>query len=302
MSSPVERITQIKDLGYLRPFKEDDKFWVIVKDSSKNQRRVRLTDLICEEHYSSQDPSPVLSKEDWLLLDQRMLRAFRERIPATSALWQNKDLVREFDGWGKLQIEEESIVGRDPKHLTFGVDALLLPIIHQGCILPRFPPQDEGIAEPRPVYNTDDVARAAVGVADLVEQSVIGSLINKGRVRVDRPSAPIGVIQGIDELKKRRFYGPFIIFYPKEIEGSIKGSENLLHTKGIDGFFEVPKLEGMRSLFLIQASPDVVRLNIAIQPILVLWEPDKFKVLTSIVPQVRCDFYGNCGIAQVEYK
>jgi uncharacterized linocin/CFP29 family protein len=108
-----------------------------------------------------------------------------------------------------------------------------------------------------------------------------------------------------------RFYGPFTLYIPAAYETKLdqdystaKGSdtirERLLKVKGIDAIEVSDYLTG-DNVVLVQKTSDVVRIvqGMPITPL--QWEEQggmlvNMKVMGIIVPQIRSDFNGRCGI------
>ena len=48
-------------------------------------------------------------------------------------------------------------------------------------------------------------------------------------------------------------------------------------------------------LIVVQVTPDVVQMVVGLEPVAIQWE-DGFKFMTIMVPQIRADQNGNCGV------
>jgi hypothetical protein len=79
-----------------------------------------------------------------------------------------------------------------------------------------------------------------------------------------------------------------------------------MRLKEIGGIQDVRRLDFFTSTFsmlMVQMTPEVCRAVIGMQPTTVQWETQggmklNFKVMCIMVPQLRADFTGQCGILQ----
>ena len=108
-----------------------------------------------------------------------------------------------------------------------------------------------------------------------------------------------------------KFYGPFVLYVPTAYEtvldedfstlkGDITVRDRLLRVSGID---EVKVVDTMtaNTVVLVQMTADVVREVIGLPLQTVEWETNggmitHFNVVQIMVPQIRSDQSGNCGV------
>jgi len=111
-----------------------------------------------------------------------------------------------------------------------------------------------------------------------------------------------------------KFFGPFALYVPTAYETRLdedysdaKGSntvrERILAIKGIASVEVVDHMTA-NNVILVQMTEDVVREVIGLPLTNVEWESQggmifKFKVMEIMVPQIRADQAGNCGIAHL---
>jgi len=115
-----------------------------------------------------------------------------------------------------------------------------------------------------------------------------------------------------DLLYNAKFYGPFMAYvstdYDRYLDNEFKtNSDKTLRQrlKEIDGIIDIRRLDFLTNsgeVLFVQMTPDVARAVIGMDITTVQWEEKgglrlNFKVMAIMVPQLRADFYGNCGIA-----
>jgi hypothetical protein len=141
------------------------------------------------------------------------------------------------------------------------------------------------------------------------------------------------VLLCLDQLKLNKFYGPFMLYHSNDwdqyldndyiLTGGNVATQTLRNRlRDIDGIEDVRRLdflfastptagkgpggENLAStypftLLFVQMTPDVARAINGLDITTIQWETDggmrlNFKVFCIQVPQIRSDFYGNCGV------
>jgi len=119
------------------------------------------------------------------------------------------------------------------------------------------------------------------------------------------------VLAMIKQAMDAGYYGPYDLWYSPAWHGfmnedysTAKGDntlrERLLKIENIEGVLPADYLTGT-TLVLVQRTPDVARMVVGMDITTVQWETQggmmlNFKVMAILVPQMRADFSGNCGI------
>ena len=141
------------------------------------------------------------------------------------------------------------------------------------------------------------------------------------------------VLAALDQLKLNKFYGPFMLYTSNDWDrymdndyiltgGNVATQTLRERLRKIDGIMDVRRLDFLFAttpsqstgpggdvdvalkpftLVFVQMTPDVCRAVNGMDITTVQWESLggmrlNFKVMTISVPQLRADFYGNCGI------
>jgi len=123
-----------------------------------------------------------------------------------------------------------------------------------------------------------------------------------------------------DNMFDANFYGPFMIYHSTDWDRFLDndyarlGGDNASMTlrdrlRKIDGIADVRRLDFLTSaddpftLFMVQMTGDVIRAVVGMPLRVIQWESMgglrlNFKLMTIMVPQLRADYNGNCGILQ----
>lgn len=123
------------------------------------------------------------------------------------------------------------------------------------------------------------------------------------------------VLEMLDLMYADNFYGPFVLYHSTNYSrymsddyfrtGSTSAVRSLRdRILDIDGITDVRRLDYLTSgfqLILVQMTPDVARAVVGMDITTVQWESTgglrlNFKVIGILVPQLRADFNGRCGI------
>lgn len=116
-----------------------------------------------------------------------------------------------------------------------------------------------------------------------------------------------------DRLYQANFYGPFMVYtstgWDKYLDNLFSTTEPSAGTlrerlKKIDGIIDIKRLDYLTTDYMViwvQMTADVARAVVGLPPTVVRWEATggleiRFKVMAIMVPQLRYDFNGNCGI------
>jgi uncharacterized linocin/CFP29 family protein len=216
----------------------------------------------------------------------------------------------------------------------FNLTSLPLPVVHKGfSYTARQISVHQNSGTP---LDTTQASMAARRVAEKIEKLALGvndeyaygggsvyGLINyPGRVTttISDPSLTSGwdgsrlvqEILNLKELAKEQLhYGPFSLYmgtawdrFLDDDYSSAKGSntlrERVNQISAIDSIETLDYLPGYQCV-LVQKSSDVIRMVMGSDITTVQWESMgglkvNFKVLALMVPQVREDFYGRCGV------
>lgn len=216
----------------------------------------------------------------------------------------------------------------------FDLTTLPLPVVHKGfSYTARQIAVHQNSGTP---LDTTHASMAARRVAEKIEQLALGvgdnyaygggnvyGLINfPGRVTttISDPSLTSGwngatLVQELLNLKElakgQLHYGPFALYmgtswdrYLDDDYSAAKGSntlrERVSQISAIDSVETLDFLPGYQCV-LVQKSPETVRMVMGSDITVVQWESMgglkvHFKVMALMVPQVREDFYGRCGV------
>lgn len=135
------------------------------------------------------------------------------------------------------------------------------------------------------------------------------------------PEATVNdVLSMRDSLYDANFYGPFMIYHSTDWDRFLDndyarlGGNNATMTlrdrlRKIEGIADVRRLDFLTStddpftLFMVQMTGDVIRAVVGMPLRVIQWESMgglrlNFKLMTIMVPQLRADYNGNCGILQ----
>jgi uncharacterized linocin/CFP29 family protein len=120
------------------------------------------------------------------------------------------------------------------------------------------------------------------------------------------------VLDMMKQLQDANYYGPYTLYYSPA--WTVAMNEDFVTAKGdntlkqrleaIDNIKMCKQADYLTgtTLILKQDTADVARMVVGLDVTTVQWESHggmqlNFKVMTILVPQLRSDFYGNCGIA-----
>ena len=295
--------------------------------------------------------STSLRKDEWLKIDQVVIKAARQRLRAWGDLAAANSFGG-FNGMSKMMLEHETMSdpgeaivdmdgiteGRQDSPL-YQLEGLPLPITHVD-----FSFSERRLAVSRnsgtPI-DTTMIEAAARRVGETVEKTLIG--IETGRTYGDAtlygqtptvygytnfplrttktdmtaPTSSNGTTVLSDWLALRdamydaKFYGPFMAYtstnYDQYLDNDFKTNsdkslrERLLAIDGINGIRRLDYLTTSSVVILVQMTSDVARAVNGMDITTVQW-PSKggmqlnFKVMAIMVPQLRADYDGNCGI------
>jgi hypothetical protein len=116
-----------------------------------------------------------------------------------------------------------------------------------------------------------------------------------------------------DAMAADNFFGPYMIYtsndWDRYLDDDYRAQDSRtlrMRIKEIGGITDVRRLDFFTSTFtmlMVQMTPDVARAVIGMPMTTVQWESQggmklNFKVMTIMVPQLRADFTGQCGILQ----
>jgi hypothetical protein len=299
-----------------------------------------------------------LRKNEWIQLDQVVLRAARERLRAWSDL-SAANSFGGFNGMAKLILEHETM--SDPGEASvdfdgltearndapaFQLEGLPLPITHSDFWF-----SSRRLAVSRNTGTPLDTTMGeAAGrrVAEKIEKTLIGTVTrltygvtaNYGRAPTvygytnfpsrltktnlttptgSNPEVTVGdVLTMIDQLSAQNFYGPFMLYHSTDWDKYMDndyarlGGNNASMTlrdrlRAIESISDVRRLDFLKAatnpftLLLVQMTSDVARAVNGMDITTVQWEAQdgmrlNFKVMCIMVPQLRADFTGQCGI------
>jgi len=327
--------------------------------------RVRNSDLQANGIHSPVFNATSLRKEEWIELDQVILRAARYRLRAWADLAAANSFGG-FNGMAKMILEHETMSdpgaavvdmdGISPAFADspqFQLQGLPLPITHADF---WFPSRRLAISR-----NTgtplDTVMGEAAGrrIAETIEQTLIGSVTG---LTLGSPSGwtpaygrndtvygytnftPRQTYNGtnptdggwvasktindvltmIDQMTAQKFYGPFMLYHSGNwdhfmdndyiLTGGNVATQTLRNRlRSIEVIQDVRRLDFINNnstsnpytMIMVQMTPDVARAVNGMDITTVQWETMggmklNFKVLCIQVPQLRADFYGNCGL------
>lgn len=296
-----------------------------------------------------------LRKDEWIQLDNVVLKAARQRLRAWADLAAANSFGG-FNGMSKTILEHETM--SDPGEAVVDMDGLTegrtdspkyqleglpLPITHSDFWFSA-----RRLAASRNSGTPIDTTMAeAAGrrVAEMVEQTLIGTqtgltygtAANYGRnptvygytnfpsrttktdLTTPTGTNPEAIMTDVVEMRELMytdgFYGPFVLYHSTGYDRYLDddyyrtGGTSVLQTlrqriQAIDGITAVRRLDFLTSgyqMILVQMTSDVARAINGMDITTVQWESVggmrlNFKVMAIMVPQLRADFNGNCGI------
>lgn len=130
----------------------------------------------------------------------------------------------------------------------------------------------------------------------------------------DSPSTGATILADVLDMKQasidKKKTGPWLLYVPTNYEvvldDDFKANSDLTirqRIKQIEGIQDVKVADKLTAdtVVLVELSPETVRMVIGLQPTTVEWETKggmvfHFKVMSIMVPQIRADQDGNCGI------
>ncbi len=285
-----------EDIGILRPWLEKGKsFYTSTVDGNIHQSEIKAW----------------ISREEWAEADAAVARGFARHSPTVGQMLSMaaNHLVFEFkEGLGKMVLEHRTETPSDGSP-SWQLVGLPLPYTHSDCEGPGIRTRlGSGLVGD---WTMCEVAARRVG--EKVEETLIDSVRKHHKVHRVTESTTSGSLgfdkvwvgRAVENLVKKTFYGPYMAVVPAKAvtdhngfityENGLKESHPLMGTEGVGWVVATEALKA-GELLLVQTTPDVIRLVVALRPTVVQWE-DNFKVLCIIVPQPRNDFLGNFGAA-----
>ena len=301
-----------------------------------------------------------LRKDEWITMDQQILKSARQRLRA----WSDLAAVSSFSGFNgmsKTILESESM--SDPGEAIVDMDGisegrsdsplfknrgLPLPITHSSFWF-----SSRNLAVSRNSGTPLDLTMAeAAGrrVAEMVEKTLIGAetgisygkaanypdyeiptvygYTNFGQrntktdLTTPTGSNPASTVQDVLEMRQLlyddHFYGPYMLYHSDDWDSYLDNDYYALATSGmaspsqtlrdrlrkIEGIQDVRRLDFLTDTFtllLVQMTSDVARAVNGMDITTIQWESKggmqlNFKVMAIMVPQLRADYNGNCGI------
>lgn len=304
-----------------------------------------------------------LRKEEWVQMDNIVLKAARQRLRA----WSDLAAVSSyggFDGMSKMFLEHETMSdpgeamvdlegvseGRNDSPL-FQLQGLPLPITHVSYYFTRRKltisrngntPLDTAMGEAAARRVAEKIEKTLIGVETGLTYgsaaagssgiaygrtpTVYGYTNFPNRITYSGVTAPTGggwvagdtlnqVLAMRDLAYAANFYGPFMLYHSNDwdqymdndyiLTGGNVATQTLRNRlRAIEGITDVRRLDFFNdtfSLLLVQMTQDVARAVNGMDINVVQWESMggmkiHFKVMAIMVPQIRADYNGNCGI------
>ena len=354
------------DAGMLRPYIDSQGRRCVtvntgrVDDKGRDIREKRLiSEMLGMGYYSPVFNATSLRKEEWIKMDEQVLKAARYELRA----WQDLQSANSYrvNGMGTTILEHETMSdpgeavvdmdgvsegrGDSPKYQLEGMP---LPITHMDFSLSR-----RRLESSRRGGNPLDTTLAeAAGrrVAEMIEKTLIGvetgityggtntlsygrnptvfgytnftNRLTKTNLTTPTGSNPEATVNDVlamrQQLLNNKFRGPYIIYHSTDWDTYLDndyarlGGNNANQTlrqrlTAIEGITAVRRLDYLASatnpytLLMVQMTQDVARAVNGMDITTVQWESKggmviNFKVMCILVPQLRADYYGNCGI------
>lgn len=286
------------DIGICRPFLDESGRSMVTLTDGDRRVSVPIEETSDYPYGGFRPKKAIFAKEQWMLIDQVVLREFREAAPITCSLVDAGLVFKDFNGLSKLVFEEKveeapasvtaPVAGGSKfsdvvkERQTYKVTALPLPITHA----------------PFQVWKTDEgtllqAAAAARAVGESVDQQILKALNEACRGQENwnptRSTYHAGLLLG-----EQGHWGPY-----RRIED-----------------------------YLVQLTHDVIRMVIGLEVTPIMWEREKcprdtdgdgncgrpscqvcggdgsklhdqMKAMCIIVPQIRRDFYDNVGVCRL---
>lgn len=347
------------DPGVFRPFIQGGKKCITVRNAKGERETVTVRDYKDATGFDH----PVLNanslrKEEWVRLDQQILKVARARLRAWTDLAAN-NLYR-VDGMTASILEHETVT--DPGQAQVDMDALTeskadtplfalqgipLPITHGGFF---YSARTLSISRARSSQIDTTMAESvARRIAETVEQTVIGTItgmrygtsafgytstsqvygyttfpsrLTKSNMTVptgSNPEVTVGEFLTILEvLRNQNFYGPFMVYHSTDWDKYLDndyarlGGNNASMTlrqrlKMIEGIQDVKRLDYLKSatnpftFIFVQMTSDVAQAIEGMPLTTIQWESRgglqiNFKTMGIMVPRLRADAAGQCGI------
>jgi len=118
------------------------------------------------------------------------------------------------------------------------------------------------------------------------------------------------VINMLQDAQDKHHYGPFILYVPSNFSAKLEddfkaASDRTIRERlmAIDAIADVKVADKLTAsnVVLVEMSSDTVRAVVGMQPTVVQWETQggmeiEMKVMAILVPQIRADQEGNCGV------
>lgn len=241
--------------------------------------------------------------------------------------WETMD---HMEGAG---ISMDGMSDTDNEHVNFGLDSVPLPLVHKNFQIGiRALAASRGRGES---LDTIQIAQASQIVAETNETILFKGIENfsygSGKVYgyTTAPNRSLFTITkswkdatktGAEMLKdvqdmltlaaSKRFYGPFTLYVPAtdsyhldddyKANGDTTVRERILKLNGVANIV-ISDFLPTDNLVLVQLTSDVIDIIEGFQPRVIEWQSggglmSKFKVMSMLVPRIKSDYAGRCGV------
>lgn len=278
--SNLQRLNN-SDIRALRPWFHNGKSFVTLK---QGEDFVNVeTDL--KAHFT---------KDQWVYADRVLSASVCNAMPITDFLIRNLCMLKLDDGkaLSTIVLQEQVVTGEEtydsegrpqPK---FDTTLLPLPII------------SEQIGESSKV-TSQNIRTAAASVGETIEDLVLGFQkfdYGGGRIRgmIDclPPTVFPNAYHAMNDLRDHSYYGPFVLIRGKESTIDYPDAKKVVSTRMLTS-----------EALVCQFTPDVIRVIVGLEPTLVQWGEEDYRIIAIIVPQLRTAFdsstHGRHGVARI---
>jgi hypothetical protein len=153
-------------------------------------------------------------------------------------------------------------------------------------------------------------------VAEAIERMTLADLLGSStasRMSMTKEDDGTWLVHGVLEAKRalqeKWFFGPYMVLYPA-IVGFDDALDRILDPgvtarnaiKGIDGIIDVKGMDRMeKSVFvLLQMTIDVVRWVCAMEPTVIKWGPQDYRVVACATVEMRANANNDMGVCIIE--